>query len=82
MAKTTLQGNANCSTPKTVTGLTKMANEIYLPYLQHCGRLKCECSCTVGVRVAQSKGWQTKNEAYLSTRGSSQSASSHSLVTG
>jgi hypothetical protein len=27
--KKTLQGNANCSGPKTVIGVTKVANEIY-----------------------------------------------------
>ena len=34
--KKTLQGNANCSAPKTVIGVTKVANERYLPYLQLC----------------------------------------------
>ena len=29
--------NANCSAPKTVIGVTKPANERYLPYLQICG---------------------------------------------
>ena len=33
-----LQGNANCSAPKTVIGVTKVANERYLPYLQLCGK--------------------------------------------
>ena len=37
-AKTTLQGNANCSAPKTVIGVTKVANERYLLYLQLCGK--------------------------------------------
>jgi len=42
-AKKTLQGNANCSAPKTVIGVTKVANERYLPYLQLCGKaLFCE----------------------------------------
>ena len=36
--KKTLQGNANCSAPKTVMGVTKVANEIYLPFLQLCGK--------------------------------------------
>ena len=35
-AKKTLQGNAICSSPKTVIGVTKVANEIYLPHLQLC----------------------------------------------
>ena len=32
--KKKFQGNANCSAPKTVIGLTNVANERYLPYLQ------------------------------------------------
>ena len=32
------QGNANCSPPKTFTGVNKVANERYLPYLQFCGK--------------------------------------------
>ena len=32
--KKTLQGNTNCWSPKTVTGVSKVANERYLPYLQ------------------------------------------------
>ena len=35
--KKKLQRNANCSAPKTVIGVTKVANERYLPYLQLCG---------------------------------------------
>ena len=30
------QGNANFSAPKTVIGVTKVANKRYLPYLQLC----------------------------------------------
>ena len=33
-----MQGNANCSAPKTVIGVTKVANERYLHYLQLCGK--------------------------------------------
>ena len=33
-----LQGNANCLAPKTVIGVTKVANERYLPHLQPCGK--------------------------------------------
>jgi hypothetical protein len=36
--KKTMQRNANCSAPKTVIGVTKVANERYLPYLQLCGK--------------------------------------------
>ena len=36
--KKSLQGNANCSAPKSVIGVTKVANERYLPYLQLCGK--------------------------------------------
>ena len=36
--KKTFQGNANCSAPKTVIGVTKVANKRYLPYLQLCGK--------------------------------------------
>ena len=39
--KKTLQGNANCSAPKTVREVTKVSNERYLPYLQLCG-IFCE----------------------------------------
>ena len=38
-AKKMLQGNANCSAPKTVIGVTKVANESYLPYLQLCRKV-------------------------------------------
>ena len=34
--KKTLQGNTNCSAPNTVTGVSKVTNERYLPYLQLC----------------------------------------------
>ena len=37
LAKETLQGIANCPAPKTVIGVTKVANERYLPYLKLCG---------------------------------------------
>ena len=53
-AKKTLQGIANYSAPKTVIGVTKVANERYLPYLQFLERFKSEFSCNVGVKVAQS----------------------------
>ena len=36
--KKTMQGNANCSAPKTVIGVIKVANKIYLPYLQLPGK--------------------------------------------
>ena len=36
--KNNWQGNANCSAPKTFIGVTKVAHEIYLPYLQFCGK--------------------------------------------
>ena len=36
--KKTLQGNANCSSPKTVIGMTKASNKRYLPYLKLCGK--------------------------------------------
>ena len=49
-----MQGNANFSAPKTVIGVTKVANERYLPYLQLLEGLQCELSCIVGVKVAQS----------------------------
>ena len=35
-AKKKFQGNASYSAPKTVIGVTKVANERYLPYLQLC----------------------------------------------
>ena len=44
-----LHRNANCSVPKTVTGVTKVANERYLPYIQ-----PCEFLCSLGVKVDQS----------------------------
>ena len=46
-------------------GLTKVANERYVPYLHFCGGVFCELSCIVGVKVAQSKGKITKIEAFL-----------------
>ena len=36
------QGNENCSAPTTVIGLTKVANERYLPNLKLCGKA-CLC---------------------------------------
>ena len=55
-AKKMLQGNANCTAPKTVIGVTKVANEIYLPYLQPYGKaffvmvmcLRCTSSPKLG----------------------------------
>ena len=40
--KKTLQENANCSAPKTVIGVTKVANERYLLYLKKFGKVFCE----------------------------------------
>ena len=37
-AKKSVQGNANCSATRKVIGVTKAANERYLPYLQLCGK--------------------------------------------
>ena len=37
-AKTKLHRNRICSAPKIVTSVTRIANEIYLPYLQLCGK--------------------------------------------
>ena len=54
LARKKLQGNANCSDPKAVIGLNKVANERYLPYLQHCGNAFYEFSFVAGVKVAQS----------------------------
>ena len=36
--KKTLHGNENCSFPKTVIAVFKIANERYVPYLQLCGK--------------------------------------------
>ena len=38
MTKKIILGNANCSAPKTVIGVTKVRNERYLPYVQLCGK--------------------------------------------
>ena len=38
---------------KHLIGLTKVANERYLQYLQLCGKAFCEFLCIVGVKVAQ-----------------------------
>ena len=38
-AKKTLQGNTNCSAPNTVTVVSKVENERYLPYLQLCKKI-------------------------------------------
>ena len=57
MTKKIIQGNANCSAPKTVIGVTKVRNERYLPYVQLCGKadkLFLWISCIEGVQVAQS----------------------------
>ena len=55
LAKKAMQGNENCSAPKTVIGVTANANEKYLPYLQFCGKaFFLWSSCIVGVKVAQS----------------------------
>ena len=53
LPKKTLQGNANCSATKTVIGVTKGANERYLPYLQLCGIAFFVNSYIEGVKVAQ-----------------------------
>ena len=37
--KQNLKGNANCSAPKTVIAMNKVANERYLSYLQLCGNV-------------------------------------------
>ena len=54
-AKKMLQGNANCSAPKTVIGVTKVANERYLPYLQLCGKtflwIFMYCRCKSGPKL-------------------------------
>ena len=54
-AKKTLQVNANCSAPKTVIGVTKVANERYLPYLQLCGKaflwIFMYCRCKSGLKL-------------------------------
>ena len=49
VGKNMLQGNANCSAPKTVIGVTKAANDRYLQYLQLCAKaffvnvMYCRC---------------------------------------
>ena len=63
-----LQGNANYSALKAVIGMTKVANEIYLPYLQLCGKAFLRISCIVVVKVAQSYVKITKMEAFLRTQ--------------
>ena len=51
-AKKRLQENANCSAPQ---GVTRVANERYLPYLQLCGKtFFLWISCIEGVKEAQS----------------------------
>ena len=54
-AKKKFQGNANCSAPKTVIGVTKVANERYLPYLQLCGKalmwIVMYCRCKSGPKL-------------------------------
>ena len=54
LAKKMLQGNANCSAPKKVIGVTKASNERHLPYLQLCGKAFLWMACIEGVKVAQS----------------------------
>ena len=53
--KKTLQKIANCSDPNTVIGVTKVANERYLPYLQLYGRaflwIFMYCRCTSGPKL-------------------------------
>ena len=50
-----LQGFANCSAPKTVIGVRKVANERYLPYLQLCGNASMwifmYCRCKSGPKL-------------------------------
>ena len=53
-AKKTLQGIINCSAHKKVIGVTKVANERYLPYLQFCRNAFLWISCIENVKVAQS----------------------------
>ena len=65
LAKITLQGNANCSVPKTVTGVITVGNGRYLPYSKTCGNASmwiymC-CRFKVKVKI-------TKMEAYLRTQ--------------
>ena len=55
-------GNANCSALKTVIGVTKVANEIYLPYLKLCVRasmlILMYCMCKIGPKVRlNNKSW-------------------------
>ena len=55
LAKKTWQGNANCSASKTGIGVTKVANERYLPYLQLCGKAFILWICCIeGIKVIQS----------------------------
>ena len=49
-AKKMLQENANWSPPKTVIAVTKVENEIYLPYLQLCGKAFFDMA-TLGLKI-------------------------------
>ena len=52
-----LQGNANCSAPKTVIGVTKAANERYFPYVQLCEKaflwIFIYCRCKSGSKLGE-----------------------------
>ena len=59
-AKQTLQGIANCSAPKTVIGVTKVANERYSPYLKLFGNasmwilMYCRCKMSPKMQILPS----------------------------
>ena len=52
-----LQGNANCPATKTVTGITKVANELYLSCQQLCGK-----ALTWGLMYCRCKSYQSSSK--------------------
>ena len=60
-AKNTLQKNKNCLAPKTVIGMSKVANERYLTYLQLCGQVSLWIFMYFGCKTGPKLGENNNN---------------------
>jgi hypothetical protein len=56
-----LQGNTNCSAPNTNSGVSKVANERYLPYLQLCRKALMRIVMYFGCKSGRKLGENNKN---------------------
>ena len=59
--KKKMQGKTNCSALNTVTGVSKVANKKYLPYLQLCGKALMIIFMYCGCKSGQKLSWNNKN---------------------